>query len=138
MFSLTTSLREPKSDVMRAVTSPTLNRSKNSTFCISTLLNIRALKVDITFSHTVLMFITKITVKIGSSIYNTPTVLSSLHNDSGLVPISTSKKRPENKGIESVHVVQPQRANTETASLSLCRARRLHRSPPVTAFNAVD
>lgn len=68
--------------------------NKNYTFWINTLLKIWALTIDITFSHTVFIFITKMTVKIGSRAYSSPTLLSSFQSGSGLAPISTSKNLP--------------------------------------------
>lgn len=58
------------------------------------LLNIRALKLDMTFSHMVFIFTTNITVKIGSKAYKTPTLLNSIQRGSGLAPIKTSKNLP--------------------------------------------
>lgn len=127
------------------------------TFWIKTLAKIWALSVDITFSQTVFMLTTKTTVKIGSNAYNTPTLLSNVHNGSVLFPIRTSKNRPkekhqltshwfqfhtflvkievkfwvlpENIGMDRVQALQPTRAKAEIASLSLCLSRRLHNSP---------
>uniref|UniRef100_A0A2P2L9M7 ABC transporter family protein n=1 Tax=Rhizophora mucronata TaxID=61149 RepID=A0A2P2L9M7_RHIMU len=80
------------------------------------------------------MLTTKITVKIGSKEYKSPTLLSSFHRGSGLAPISTSKNRPEKMGIERVQVVQPTRLKAENDSLTLCLTRRLPSSPQLINF----
>lgn len=97
------------------------------------LLKIRALKLDMTFSHMVFIFTTNITVKIGSNVYKIPTLLNNIQRGSGLAPINTSKNLPEKMGIERVQVEQPRRLTSEANILSLWGMSRAHNKPQVIA-----